>query len=120
MESACWNGGPPLYEAAKYGHVNVMLFLLRAKADAMHCNSIYGWSALSVAASAGHTAAARCLLQHAPALADVATRVYVVGPQMRKYRRAAFIDRLSMPLPQSMPLKCIHVMQSAPASASGR
>ena len=61
----------PLNAAAGRGHVNVMLLLLQAKADAMHCSQIWGWSALSFAASAGHTAAVRCLLQHAPALAAV-------------------------------------------------
>ena len=72
IDAADSNGNTPLYAAANHGHVGIMLLLLQAKADATHSRS--GWSALSAAASAGHTAAVRCLLQHAPALATVVTR----------------------------------------------
>ena len=72
-----FHGYTPLYAAAARGHVAIMLLLLQAKADAMHCIHISDWSALSSAASAGHTAAVRCLLQHAPALAAVVTREWV-------------------------------------------
>ena len=72
--SSCNLDSTPLIAAANHGHVAIMLLLLQAKADAMHCWKLSGWSALSAAASAGNTAAVRCLLQHAPALATVVTR----------------------------------------------
>ena len=74
IESAQCRESPPLYAAAKYGHVGTMLLLLQAKADTRYCRS--ACYALSVAASAngGHTAAVRCLLQHAPDLAAMVTR----------------------------------------------
>ena len=77
IDSTDYHGCTPLIAAARSGHVAVMLLLLQAKADAMHCIHISDWSALSSAASAGHTAAVRCLLQHAPALAAVVTREWV-------------------------------------------
>ena len=67
----------PLISAAHHGQVDVMLLLLQAKAGAMHCWELSGWSALSAAASGGHTAEVRCLLQHAPALVTVATRQHI-------------------------------------------
>ena len=48
----------------------------------MQCMPVSGWSALSAAACAGHTAAVRCLLEHVPELSTVATRdvfVYATG-----------------------------------------
>ena len=72
VEAADVHGFTPLIAAATHDHVDIMLLLLQTKADATHC--ISGWSALSAAASGGHAAAVRCLMQHAQALATVATR----------------------------------------------
>ena len=67
----------PLIAAAQAGHADVLLLLLQSKADAMNFKPIPGWSALSAAATAGHTSVVRCLLHHAPALAAVVTRAHI-------------------------------------------